>query len=94
MISYNFKRTTASFQEDGSVTLETKKNTEVIEMAGDWWEGKAIDILDERYGTTGYVGKGYSKYGIYVRLSVFGNSLLTNAEGKISRKRICHGYAW
>ena len=47
MISYNFKRTTASFQEDGSVTLETKKNTEVIKMAGDWWEGKAIDILDE-----------------------------------------------
>ena len=36
MTSYKFKCTTASFQEDGSVTFETKENVEVIEIANNW----------------------------------------------------------
>ena len=45
---------------------ETAGNLEAIEVADDWWIGKEASEKGQPYETTGYVGKGYSKYGIYV----------------------------
>ena len=73
---------------------ETAANQEAIEVADDWRIGKEASKKGLPYETTGYVGKGYSKYGIYVRLSYFGNSLLICHQleiGEVPRKRICHG---
>ncbi|KAF8694630.1 hypothetical protein AX14_001999 [Amanita brunnescens Koide BX004] len=67
MASYQFKRTIASFQEDGSVVFETQENIEVIEIAKDWCDGEKACAAKQPYHETGYVGKGSSKYGIYAR---------------------------
>ena len=94
MTVYKFKRRMTSFQLDGSVMHETAANQEAIEVADDWQIGKEVSEKGLPYETTGYVGKGYSKYGIYVRLSYFGNSLLICHQleiGEVPRKRICHG---
>ena len=73
MTTYKFKRTTASFQEDGSVMLQDELDgEEEIEVADDWWEGRAEKDRGNPHEATGYVGEGYSKYGIYVGPSIYG----------------------
>ncbi|KAF8335243.1 hypothetical protein F5887DRAFT_1079207 [Amanita rubescens] len=67
MTSYKFQRTIASFQENGSVTFETEAKVEIIEVADDWQAGREANKKGEAYEATGYVGQGYSKYGIYAR---------------------------
>lgn len=93
MASYQFKRTIASFQEDGSVVFETQENIEVIEIAKDWCDGEKACAAKQPYHETGYVGKGSSKYGIYVSevLPIWAIPTSPRAEGKISGNRICHG---
>ncbi|KAF8341800.1 kinase-like domain-containing protein, partial [Amanita rubescens] len=68
MTSYQFTRTTATFQKDGSVVFETDKDLEEgIEVADDWLEGKEAIRTGLPHEATGYVGEGFSKYGIYAR---------------------------
>ncbi len=79
MTSYQFTRTAATFNEDGSVVFETQDNlADVIEVADDWMKGKEAIKTGLPHEATGYVSEGFSKYGIYVCSSHFGDSLLTD----------------
>ncbi len=82
MVTYKFIRTTVKFEEDGSVKFTECVDDETIQVATDWLEGKehygARDkeggaSQKHNYTKTGYIGEGYSKYGIYVRRFIMPN---------------------
>jgi len=65
MVEYSFIRTTAKFGADGDVKFampETEERESIL-IAKDWEMGEA---LSEHSTETGFVGKGYTKRGIYV----------------------------
>jgi hypothetical protein len=71
MTKYPFKRTNATYHEDGSVTLLESNVIEDIEIGADYMDGEAM--LDMKkpiadYKHTAFIGRGYTKRGIYVCL--------------------------
>lgn len=70
MIQYSFTYSTAKFISDGNVVF-TSMEPEKIEIAKDWKMGETLYDEGEAHEATGFIGKGYSKRGIYVRSSFF-----------------------
>ena len=75
MVQLPFTRTTANFQPDGSVKLVESKVEERIEVAEDWESGEEAFDRREVHQETGFIGRGYTKRGIYVRRII--NTCLT-----------------
>jgi hypothetical protein len=70
-----FIRTTAVFNAKGNVEFSANSEQdirviEVIEIAEDWEKGQTLYEQGKPHETTGFVGKGYSKRGIYVSRAV------------------------
>jgi hypothetical protein len=67
MNMYKFTRTKATFNTSaGDVQLSVQKEDEFIEIAGDWSSGEIAFEEKKSYHDTGYIGRGYTKRGIYV----------------------------
>ena len=66
MIESLFIRTKATINTEGNVDFSVIDGLEAIEIAGDWEKGEALYDQRKPHETTGFVGKGYSKRGIYV----------------------------
>ena len=69
MMQYSFSYSTAKFNPDGNVIF-TSMEPEKIEIAKDWQKGEKQYDQGEAHEATGFIGKGYSKRGIYVRSSL------------------------
>ncbi|KAF8066734.1 kinase-like domain-containing protein [Lyophyllum atratum] len=67
MQEYNFIRTAATVEDDGTVVFSQSKELEVIELATDWERGEEASRRKETYGDTGYIGRGATKRAIYAR---------------------------
>lgn len=63
MIKYAFTRTQAEFQGDGDVIFTNEDAVEEIEIAVDWAKGEHEEDESDK---TGFIGKGFTKRGIYV----------------------------
>lgn len=70
MIQYSFTYSTAEFNSNGSVIFTSMK-PEKIEIAKDWQKGEKLYDQGEAHEATGFIGKGYTKRGIYVRSNFF-----------------------
>jgi hypothetical protein len=73
MYQYSFTRTKAVFKPDGHVTFTSDThldNEEIIEIAGDWQSGEDLMASGQSYEKTGFIGKGFTKRGIYVHVLV------------------------
>lgn len=66
MIKSFFIRTKAVINKDGNVEFSVSDGLEAIEIAGDWEKGQTLYEQKQPHETTGFVGMGYSKRGIYV----------------------------
>ena len=65
MISHLFTRTTAKFTLHGDVEYGSTEQEE-IEIAKDWEKGEKLYEQGEPHEATGFIGRGYTKRGIYV----------------------------
>ncbi|KAH7909727.1 hypothetical protein BJ138DRAFT_1127442 [Hygrophoropsis aurantiaca] len=69
MAKYSFYRTTAVCSKSGDVTMTPSQTLETIEIPEDWAKGERLyDANNEAWLGTGYIGKGYTKRAIYVRI--------------------------
>jgi hypothetical protein len=68
MIQFSFIRSTASVNQDGDVKFVTQAGMECdnIEIAKDWVKGQKLYDEGKPHEATGFIGKGYTKRGIYV----------------------------
>ena len=70
MIWYSFVRSTAILTPDGDVKFVTTSSVdgeyEGIEIAKDWENGQRLYEEGKPHEATGFIGKGYTKRGIYV----------------------------
>jgi hypothetical protein len=69
MVKYLFSRTTAEVSSSGNVKTTTtigSMEREDIEIAKDWDSGQALYKQGTAHETTGFIGRGYTKQGIYV----------------------------
>ena len=95
MIQYSFVRTTAKVSSTGVVEFSSISDSvehENIEIAMDWQEGERLYDDKEPYVKTGFIGKGFTKRGIYVSsqfLKMVSTKDLQAPTGKISWPRIC-----
>jgi len=76
MIQYSFTYSTAKFISDGNVIF-TSMEPEKIEIAKDWQKGETLYAQGEPHEATGFIGKGFTKRGIYVRSSSSDSGLRT-----------------
>jgi hypothetical protein len=70
MVQYSFTYSTAEFSSNGNVIF-TSMEPEKIEIARDWAKGEKLYDQGEVHEATGFIGKGYTKLGIYVCSSFF-----------------------
>lgn len=95
MIESLFIRTKATISTEGNVEISVSDGIlEAIEIAGDWENGQTLYDQGKPHETTGFVGMGYSKRGVYVSSSCDRDSdlhTLTNIPllGKIWWDRVC-----
>jgi hypothetical protein len=71
MIKYSFTRLNAKYHEDGTVTMTKSNVVEQIEIAADYLTGQKMFVDKDPiagYMKTGYIGRGFTKRGIYVSL--------------------------
>lgn len=66
MIESFFIRTKATINAEGNVETSISDRLETIEIARDWAKGQTLYDQGKPHETTGFVGMGYSKRGIYV----------------------------
>ena len=66
MIETFFIRTIATINKEGNVEISVSDRVEAIEVARDWEKGQTLYEQNKPHETTGFVGMGYSKRGIYV----------------------------
>ena len=69
MIQYSFIRTLAEVSSSGVVEFSALLNSmehENIEIATDWQRGESLYDDKEPHVKTGFIGKGFTKRGIYV----------------------------
>ena len=66
MIESFFIHTKATINAEGNIEFSVCDGIEAIEIAGDWEKGQTLYEQSKPHETTGFVGKGYSKRGIYV----------------------------
>ncbi|KAF8550906.1 hypothetical protein OG21DRAFT_1487409 [Imleria badia] len=67
LVNHGFTRTTAVYQEDGTVVFLVSEAEEEIEIAGDWQVGQRANKDGKPFWNTGYIGEGYTKTAIYAR---------------------------
>jgi len=67
LIDHGFTRTTAVYQEDGTVVFSVSEEKEEIKIAGDWQVGEHANKEGKPFWNTGYIGEGYTKTAVYVR---------------------------
>ena len=65
MVQYSFTYSTAIFTASGSVVF-TSMEPANIEIAKDWSKGERLYDQGKEHEATGFIGKGYTKLGIYV----------------------------
>lgn len=66
---YRFTRSTAQYQLNGGVKItRVSENLEVIAIAEDWLKGEEMWEKKELHYKTGFIGRGFTKRGIYVCL--------------------------
>jgi hypothetical protein len=64
---YQFTRSTAQYLPSGDVTITRNSGKlEVITIANDWKRGEELYEKKESHYDSGFIGRGYSKRGIYV----------------------------
>ena len=64
---YQFTRSTAQYLPCGDVTItQNPAKLEVIAIANDWKRGEELFEKKESHYNSGFIGRGYSKRGIYV----------------------------
>lgn len=61
-----FIRTKVTINTEGNVESSVSDGLETIEIAKDWEKGQTLYEQGMPYETTGFIGMGYSKRGIYV----------------------------
>jgi hypothetical protein len=69
MMQYSFIRTIAKVSSNGVVEFSTMLDSaehEEIEIAMDWQKGEQQHDDKEPHIETGFIGKGFTKQGIYV----------------------------
>ena len=66
MIELSFIRTKATINSEGNVEFYVSDGVEAIEIAVDWERGQTRYEQGKPQEATGFIGKGYSKRGIYV----------------------------
>ncbi|KAG9316858.1 hypothetical protein JVU11DRAFT_2930 [Chiua virens] len=67
LVSHGFTRTTAVYQESGTVSFLVSDKEEDIEIAGDWEVGQHANKEDKPFWNTGYIGEGYTKTAVYAQ---------------------------
>ncbi|KAG6915402.1 hypothetical protein DXG01_011656 [Tephrocybe rancida] len=67
MIEYSFTQTTAVFQDDCSVRFSTSRNLGSIFIAANWEAGEQGKV--KKLKENGFIGKGFTKRGIYARFN-------------------------
>ena len=70
MVQYSFTYSTAEFRLNGDVIF-TCMEPDKIEIARDWQKGKKLYDQGEVHEATGFIGKVYTKVGIYMCSSFF-----------------------
>lgn len=65
MLQYSFTYSTAIFTTSGSVVFSSMEPAN-IEIAKDWSKGERLYDQGKEHEATGFIGKGYTKLGIYV----------------------------
>jgi hypothetical protein len=64
---YQFTRSTAQYLPSGDVTItQNPGKLEVIAIANDWTRGEELFEKKESHYDSGFIGRGYSKRGIYI----------------------------
>jgi hypothetical protein len=66
MTRYSFVRTIADVSSSGVVEFSDSTEHEDIEIASDWKTGESLYDDKESHVKTGFIGKGFTKRGIYV----------------------------
>lgn len=66
MGSFRFLRTVAECQPDGRVKFSEATEMEKIELSLDWQEGEDTIANGSLSDETGFIGRGFTKRGIYV----------------------------
>ena len=67
VVDYRFTRSTAQYQPDGDVKItRSSESLDVIAIAEDWLKGEEMWEKKERYYKTGFIGRGFTKRGVYV----------------------------
>lgn len=70
LVDYQFTRSAASYQPDGEVKIvKISENLEVISIAKDWLSGETEWEKNQPHYNTGFIGRGFTKRGIYVCFS-------------------------
>ena len=68
LADYRFTCSTAQYQPSGEVRItRVSENLQVISIAEDWLKGEEMWEKKEPHYKTGFIGRGYTKRGIYVR---------------------------
>ena len=67
--NYQFTRSTAQYQPDGEVRItRSSESLDIIAIAKDWLNGEEMWEKKEQYHKTGFIGRGFTKRGVYVCL--------------------------
>ena len=69
MVEYPFIRHTAQYHK-GTVIFQESDDVERVQIASDWCKGEKLAVSKEPHWSTGFIGVGYTKTGIYVSSSV------------------------
>lgn len=70
-IEYSFNRTSVNFDDKGRAKFIVSDNVEYISIASDWLEGEELFKLKQPYDKTGFIGRGFTKRGIYVSVNLY-----------------------
>ena len=70
MIRYSFIPATAKLSLNGNVTFASLEQDE-IKIAKDWEMGETLYGQGKPHEATGFIGKGYTKRGIYVSYLIY-----------------------
>ena len=71
LVTYVFTHTMAYLQGDGSVKFIELNGIEHIEIGEDWAIGEERKKEGKVSDETGFIGKGFTKYGIYMSCLTF-----------------------
>jgi hypothetical protein len=70
MVEYSFNHTSVNIDDKGRANFVVFDNVGHISIASDWLKGEGLFKSKQVYDKTGFIGRGFTKRGIYVSVNL------------------------